>query len=298
MKGIVLAGGAGTRLYPLTLVTSKQLLPVYDKPLIYYPLSVLMLSGIRDILIISTPYDLPNFRRLLGDGSDFGLQLQYAEQPKPKGLAQALVIGEEFLAGEPCSLVLGDNIFFGNGLTQHLHKCSKLQRGATLFGYYVSDPQRFGIVEFDENGRVLSLEEKPKEPKSNYCVTGLYFYDGRASVFARSVKPSLRGELEITDLNRLYLEDGSLEVITLGRGYTWLDTGTVSSLFDACEFVRVVQERQSLIVAALEEIAFLNGWISREHLMEASKRYGKSNYGIHLRNVAQDRILYAKRNAE
>jgi glucose-1-phosphate thymidylyltransferase len=257
-----------------------------------------MLSGIRDILIISTPHDLLNFQRLLGDGNDFGLRLQYAEQPKPEGLAQALIIGEEFLAGEPCSLVLGDNIFFGNGLTQHLHKCSKLQHGANLFGYYVSDPQRFGIVEFDENGRVLSLEEKPKEPKSNYCVTGLYFYDGRASEFARSVKPSPRGELEITDLNRLYLEDGSLEVITLGRGYTWLDTGTVSSLFDASEFVRVVQERQSLIVAALEEIAFLNGWINREQLIKASKRYGKSNYSAHLRNVAQDRVLYARKDAE
>jgi glucose-1-phosphate thymidylyltransferase len=298
MKGIILAGGAGTRLYPLTLVTSKQLLPVYDKPLIYYPLSVLMLSGIRDILIISTPHDLPNFKKLLNDGSDFGLRLQYAEQPKPEGLAQALIIGEEFLAGEPCSLVLGDNIFFGNGLTQYLHKCAKLQRGAFLFGYYVPDPQRFGIVEFDANGRVLSLEEKPKEPKSNYCVTGLYFYDGRASEFARSVKPSPRGELEITDLNRLYLEDGSLEVITLGRGYTWLDTGTVSSLFDASEFIRVMQKRQGLIVAALEEIAFLNGWIGCEQLIKASKRYGKSDYGIHLRNVAQDRVLYARKDTE
>ena len=252
MKGIVLAGGAGTRLYPLSLVTSKQLLPVYDKPMIYYPLSVLILAGIRDILLISTPHDLPNFQRLLGDGSAFGVNISYAEQPSPDGLAQAFIIGERFIGGEGCALILGDNIFYGNGLNSYLHAAVARGRGATLFGYYVEDPQRFGIVEFDAEGKVISLEEKPKNPKSNYCVTGLYFYDERVCDFARMVKPSARGELEITDLNQLYLQDGSLQVVTLGRGYTWLDTGTIETLYKASEFVRVVQEHQGLVLAALE----------------------------------------------
>jgi glucose-1-phosphate thymidylyltransferase len=291
MRGIVLAGGSGTRLYPLTFVTSKQLLPVYDKPMIYYPLSVLMLAGIRDILIISTPHDLPNFERLLGDGSAFGIHLSYAPQPKPEGLAQAFLIGEEFVAGEPCALILGDNIFYGNGLTRYLKTCAAIEHGAMLFGYYVDEPQRFGIVEFAADGTVLSLEEKPKRPRSNYCVTGLYFYDGRVSAFARQVAPSVRGELEITDLNRRYLEDGSLEVTTLGRGYTWLDTGTVTSLFEAGEFVRVVQEHQGLVLAALEEIAYGNGWISRDELLAVARRYGSSAYGRHLKNVAGNKVL-------
>ena len=295
MKGSVLAGGAGTRLYPLSLVTSKQLLPVYDKPMIYYPLSVLMLAGIRDILLISTPHDLPNFRRLLGDGGGFGVNISYAEQPSPDGLAQAFLIGESFINGEGCALILGDNIFYGNGLTSYLHTAVSRGCGATLFGYYVDDPQRFGIVEFDAEGRVISLEEKPKNPKSNYCVTGLYFYDERVCDFARRVKPSARGELEITDLNHLYLQDGSLEVITLGRGYTWLDTGTIETLYKASEFVRVVQEHQGLVLAALEEVAYLNGWVSDEELFAAAERYGKSLYAEHLHNVVEHKILSVRK---
>jgi glucose-1-phosphate thymidylyltransferase len=297
MKGIVLAGGSGTRLYPLSLVTSKQLLPVYDKPMIYYPLSILMLAGIREILLISTPHDLPNFRRLLGDGSSFGISLTYAEQPSPDGLAQAFIIGERFVDNDSCALILGDNIFYGNGLTRYLKAAAAREHGATLFGYYVDDPQRFGIVEFDHEGKVISLEEKPANPKSNYCVTGLYFYDARACEFARQVKPSARGELEITDLNRLYLQDDSLEVITLGRGYTWLDTGTVSTLYKASEFVKVVQEHQGLVLAALEEVAFLNGWITDDELRAAAERYGKSLYAAHLNNVAEHKILNLKKDA-
>ncbi|NLG10353.1 MAG: glucose-1-phosphate thymidylyltransferase RfbA [Coriobacteriaceae bacterium] len=295
MKGIVLAGGAGTRLYPLTLVTSKQLLPVYDKPMIYYPLSVLMLAGIRDILIISTPTDLPNFARLLGDGSRFGLNLSYVEQPSPDGLAQAFILGEEFIAGDSCALILGDNIFFANRLSDSLDQAVNKKYGATVFGYHVDDPCRFGIVEFDENGKAISIEEKPKNPKSNYCVTGLYFYDDRVCEFAKCVKPSARGELEITDLNRLYLEDGSLDVITMGRGFSWLDTGTVDSLFDASDFVRVMQQRQGLVIAAIEEIAYHNGWIDREQLIGAARSYGKSSYGSHLRKVADNRVLNLRR---
>jgi glucose-1-phosphate thymidylyltransferase len=296
VKGIVLAGGAGTRLYPLSLVTSKQLLPVYDKPMIYYPLSVLMLAGIRDILLISTPHDLPNFKRLLGDGSSFGISLSYAEQPSPDGLAQAFIIGERFIDNQSCALALGDNIFYGNGLTRYLRTAASREHGATLFGYYVDDPQRFGVVEFNEGGKVISLEEKPQNPKSNYCVTGLYFYDERVCEFARQVKPSARGEVEITDLNRRYLEDGSLEVITLGRGYTWLDTGTIETLYKASEFVRVVQEHQGLVLAALEEVAYLNGWITSDELLAAAERYGSSSYAGHLNNVVAHKILTVKKD--
>lgn len=291
MKGIILAGGSGTRLYPLTLVTSKQLLPVYDKPMIYYPLSTLMLAGIRDILIISTPHDLPNFERLLGDGSAFGLDLSYAEQPSPDGLAQAFLIGEEFVDGDRCAMILGDNIFYGNGLTSRLRQASGNEIGATIFGYYVDDPERFGIVELDKDGKAISIEEKPKHPKSNYCVTGLYFYDERVCEFAKQVRPSHRGELEITDLNRIYLEAGDLNVITLGRGYAWLDTGTVAALTDAAEFVKMVETRQGIQISAIEEIAYRNGWISMEQLKESAERYGKSLYGQHLRRVAEGSIL-------
>ncbi len=292
MKGIILAGGSGTRLYPLTMVTSKQLLPVYDKPMIYYPLSTLMLAGIRDILIISTPDDLPNFERLLGDGSRYGINLSYKVQPSPDGLAQAFLIGEEFIDGDSCAMVLGDNIFYGNGLTKHLREAAARENGATVFGYYVEDPERFGIVEFDEDGKAISIEEKPQNPKSNYCVTGLYFYDNRVVELAKKVKPSARGELEITDLNRMYLEEGTLNVVTLGRGYAWLDTGTMDALAEATEFVKVVENRQGVKISAVEEIAYKNGWISKEKLIESAEKYGKSPYGEHLKNVANGKFKY------
>ena len=297
MKGIILAGGSGTRLYPLTTVTSKQLLPVYDKPMIYYPMSVLMMAGIRDILVISTPVDLPNFERLLGDGSQFGLSLSYAEQPSPDGLAQAFIIGEEFIAGEPCALVLGDNIFYGNGIKRHLRRAvadAEERGGATVFGYHVDDPERFGVVEFDGDYNAISIEEKPANPKSSYAVTGLYFYDSRVCDFAKKVRPSARGELEITTLNQMYLEDRSLNVVTLGRGFAWLDTGTMESLFEASEFVRVVERSQGMPVSVLEEIAFENGWIGREEMLAAAERFGKSEYGVHLRKVAEGKIVPRK----
>ena len=292
MKGIILAGGSGTRLYPLTMVTSKQLLPVYDKPMIFYPLSTLMLAGIKDILIISTPQDLPNFKRLLGDGSSYGINLSYAEQPSPDGLAQAFLIGEDFIGGDSCAMILGDNIFYGAGLSNHLKKASSNKNGATIFGYYVNDPERFGIVEFDKNGKAISIEEKPEDPKSNYCVTGLYFYDNRVVEFAKKVKPSKRGELEITDLNKMYLEDNSLNVVTLGRGYAWLDTGTVDSLSDASEFVKVIENRQGIQISALEEIAYINNWITKDELLTAANLYGKSTYGQYLKKVALGKIKY------
>jgi glucose-1-phosphate thymidylyltransferase len=293
MKGIILAGGSGTRLYPLTTVTSKQLLPIYDKPMVYYPLATLMLAGIRDILIISTPRDLPNFERLLGDGSDFGVSLTYAEQPSPDGLAQAFVIGADWIAGEPCALVLGDNIFHGNGLSKRLRWAVKAAAGgrATVFGYHVDDPERFGVVEFDADYNAVSIEEKPAHPKSSYAVTGLYFYPASVTAEAALVEPSARGEYEITDLNRRYLERGELDVITLGRGFAWLDTGTMESLFEASEFVRTVERAQGLPVCVPEEVAFENGWVGRERLLECAERYGKSDYGRHLREVAEGRLV-------
>ena len=295
MKGIILAGGAGTRLYPLTLVTSKQLLPVYDKPMIYYPLSTLMLAGIRDILIISTPQDLPNFERLLGDGSHFGLQLSYIEQPSPDGLAQAFLLGEEFIGDEACAMVLGDNIFYGNGFGRLLRAAvtdAEENARATVFGYYVTDPERFGVVEFDETGKAISIEEKPKLPKSNYAVTGLYFYPKGVSERAKEVRPSARGELEITTLNEMYLNDGLLDVQLLGRGFAWLDTGTMDSLVEAADFVRMIQKRQSIEISAPEEIAFRNAWITKEELIHAAAQYGKSPYGAHLRSVAEGKVIY------
>lgn len=294
MKGIVLAGGAGTRLYPLTMITSKQLLPVYDKPMVYYPLSTLMLADIQDILIISTPHDLPNFIRLLGDGSQFGIHLSYKEQPSPDGLAQAFLLGEEFIAGDSCAMILGDNVFYGSGFGRILRDAAQHanEGNPTIFGYYVSDPERFGVLEMDESGKVLSVEEKPEKPKSNYAITGLYFYDKRVVQFAKQVKPSLRGELEITDLNRLYLEDGSLMAKTLGRGFAWLDTGTMDSLIDAAAFVQTIEKRQGIKISALEEIAYRNGWIDRQTLLQSAARYGKSPYGEHLRRVAEGKIRY------
>lgn len=297
MKGIILAGGSGTRLYPLTTVTSKQLLPVYDKPMVFYPLSTLMLAGIKDILIISTPSDLPRFEALLGDGSQYGIKLSYAEQPSPDGLAQAFIIGEDFIDGDSCALVLGDNIFYGNGLSRHLRNAvakAEQNGGATVFGYYVHDPERFGVVEFDEHGHAVSIEEKPEHPKSNYAVTGLYFYDSRVCEFAKQVKPSARGELEITTLNEMYLQDGSLDVVTLGRGFAWLDTGTMDSLFEASNFVRTIERSQGIMVSVLEDIAYRNGWIDYETLCAAAKAYGKSPYGQHLQKVADNRIIYRK----
>lgn len=291
MKGIILAGGSGTRLYPLTMTISKQLLPVYDKPMIFYPLSTLMLAGIKDILIISTPHDLPKFRELLGDGSNYGIKLSYEVQPSPDGLAQAFIIGEKFIDGDSCAMILGDNIFYGNGLSRHLQRAASLDIGATIFGYYVDDPERFGIVEFDEFGKAISIEEKPKNPKSNYCVTGLYFYDNRVCEFAKKVKPSARGELEITDLNNMYLQDGTLNVITLGRGYAWLDTGTIEALAYAGEFIRVIEKRQGIQVAAIEEIAYRHGWISKDELLASAKKYGKSPYGEFLYTVAEGKYL-------
>ncbi|MDD3106703.1 MAG: glucose-1-phosphate thymidylyltransferase RfbA [Bacilli bacterium] len=294
MKGIILAGGAGTRLYPLTMVTSKQLLPVYDKPMIYYPLSTLMLAGIKDILIISTPNDLPNFERLLGDGNQFGIKLSYKVQPSPDGLAQAFLIGEEFIGDELCAMILGDNIFYGSGLVEKLNAAVKNAKEgfATIFGYYVHDPERFGIMEFDENGNILSVEEKPKNPKSNYCITGLYFYDNRVIKYAKKVKPSARGELEITSLNDLYLKDGTIKGIVLGRGYAWLDTGTMDSLVEASDYVQMIEKRQGVKISAPEEIAFRNKWIDKSRLIESAKRYGKSPYGEHLKNVAEGKIIY------
>lgn len=295
MKGIILAGGAGTRLYPLTMVTSKQLLPVYDKPMIYYPLSTLMLAGIQDILIISTPEDTPRFEHLMGDGSQYGVHFSYKVQPSPDGLAQAFLLGEEFIGGDACAMILGDNIFYGNGFSRILKNAVKnaQENGrATVFGYYVNDPERFGIVEFDEAGRVVSVEEKPAHPKSNYAITGLYFYPGRVSSLAKQVRPSARGELEITSLNDLYLQDGKLDVQLLGRGFAWLDTGTMESLVDAADFVRMVEKRQGIKISAPEEIAFKYGWIDRETLLESASRYGKSPYGQHLKNVADGKLRY------
>lgn len=296
MKGIILAGGSGTRLYPLTKVTSKQLLPVYDKPMIYYPLSTLMLAGIRDILIISTPIDTPRFEELLGDGSHFGIKLSYAVQPSPDGLAQAFIIGKEFIGDEPCAMILGDNIFYGGWFRKNLTAAVQNAHNglATIFGYYVKDPERFGIVEFDKNQNVLSVEEKPKNPKSNYCITGLYFYPAGVSQMAERVIPSARGELEITTLNDMYLKQGKLKAQVLGRGFAWLDTGTMDSLMEASSFVQTVQNRQDVVISAPEEIAYHEKWIDKEMLLESANNYGKSPYGEHLRHVAEDRIIFSE----
>lgn len=294
MKGIILAGGSGTRLYPLTKVTSKQLLPIYDKPMIYYPLSTLMLAGIRDILIISTPSDTPRFKDLLGDGSYFGINLSYAVQEKPEGLAQAFLIGEDFIGNDTCAMILGDNIFYGGWFRKYLNDAVRdAESGkATIFGYYVNDPERFGIVEFDKEKNVISVEEKPKKPKSNYCITGLYFYDNRVVEMAKKVKPSSRGELEITDLNRMYLNENDLKVQILGRGFAWLDTGTTESLMDAALFIQTIQKRQGVVISAPEEIAYHEKWISKEKLLCLADLYGKSPYGQHLKTVAEDKILF------
>ena len=295
MKGIILAGGSGTRLYPLTMVTSKQLLNIYDKPMIYYPLSTLMLAGIKDILIISTPTDLPNFEKLLGDGSQYGINLSYKEQPSPDGLAQAFILGKEFIGNDACAMVLGDNIFYGNGFGSILRTAKKNAEEnsrATVFGYYVPDPERFGVVDFDENGQALSIEEKPKNPKSNYAVTGLYFYPAGVSEKAEQVKPSARGELEITSLNEMYLGEKKLDVQLLGRGFAWLDTGTMDSLLEASNFVQMIQSRQGIVISAPEEIAYINKWITKEKLMESAERYGKSPYGAHLKAVAEGKVQY------
>lgn len=294
MKGIILAGGAGSRLYPLTLVTSKQLLPVYDKPMIYYPLSTLMLAGIKEILIISTPSDLPNFQRLLGDGKQLGVSLTYKEQPSPDGLAQAFLLGEEFIKDEECAMILGDNIFYGGGLGSKLRRAVENAKNglATVFGYYVNDPERFGIMEIGENERIISVEEKPKSPKSNYCITGLYFYPKGVVAKAKEVKPSARGELEITTLNDMYLQEEKLQGVVLGRGFAWLDTGTMDSLVEATTFVQMIEQRQGVKISAPEEIAFKNGWIDKEKLLESAERYGKSPYGQHLKNVADGRFIY------
>ena len=295
MKGIILAGGSGTRLYPLTMVTSKQLLPVYDKPMVFYPLSTLMLAGIKDILIISTPQDLPNFERLLGDGSQYGITLSYKVQPSPDGLAQAFILGEKFIGNDACAMVLGDNIFYGNGFGKTLREAAanaEQNSRATVFGYYVTDPERFGIVEFNEEGKVISVEEKPKKPKSNYAITGLYFYPAGVAAKAKQVKPSERGELEITTLNDMYLKEDVLDVQLLGRGFAWLDTGTMDSLVEASDFVQMVEKRQGIKISALEEIAYLKGWITKEKLLCAAEKYGKSPYGQHLKKVADGELRY------
>ena len=295
MKGIILAGGSGTRLYPLTMIISKQLLPIYDKPMIYYPLSTLMLAGIKDILIISTPQDLPNFEKLLGDGSDYGINLSYKVQPSPDGLAQAFILGEEFIGDDCCAMVLGDNIFYGNGFSKILKEAvanAEENHRASVFGYYVEDPERFGVVEFDDEGKAISIEEKPEQPKSNYAVTGLYFYDNRVVEYAKQMKPSARGELEITDLNRVFLEKGDLDVKLLGRGFAWLDTGTMDSLIEAAGFVKTVENRQGIQISAIEEIAYKNGWIDKDMLLKSAERYGKSTYGQHLKKVSERKIKY------
>lgn len=291
MKGIILAGGSGTRLYPLTMVTSKQLLPIYDKPMIYYPLSTLMLAGINDILIISTPTDLPNFERLLGDGSQYGIKLSYKVQPSPDGLAQAFILGEDFIGSDSCAMILGDNIFYGSGFSSMLEKAVKNveeNHRATIFGYHVEDPERFGIVEFDKNHKVLSVEEKPENPKSNWAITGLYFYDNRCVEYAKSQKPSARGELEITDLNRVYLDNGELDIRFLGRGFSWLDTGTMESLIDAADFVKTIQKQQGIRISAPEEIAWRRGWINNKKLLESAEKYGKSDYGKYLKMLMEN----------
>lgn len=292
MKGIILAGGSGTRLYPLTMVTSKQLLPIYDKPMVFYPLSTLMLAGIREILIISTPEDTPNYQTLLGDGSQFGISLQYKVQPSPDGLAQAFILGEEFIGNDSVAMILGDNVYYGSGMRKILQRVAEKESGATVFGYHVHDPERFGVVEFDENGKVLSVEEKPENPKSQYAITGLYFYDNRIVEIAKNVKPSARGEIEITSCNDAYLQLGELDVELLGRGFTWLDTGTHESLVDATNFVRTVEQHQGIKIAALEEIAYINGWINKDKLIEAGEKFKKSGYGQYLLKVAEGKIKY------